>query len=115
MANTTLEEQAFQVHAPLKQKLSDTYIQSLKHYPRLARGARVGVSHLLPHCLQQPLVISGRCDGLGPDILHRAESLRPQIQIVETLLQLRVSAAGHTRIYRENTQGKQPFNGLLFR
>lgn len=115
MTNTTLEEQASEVQTPLQHKLSKTYFQSLKHYPRLARGARVSVSHLLPHCLQQPLVISGRGDGLGPGILHRAESLRPQIQIVKTLLQLRVSAAGHTRIYRENTQGKPPFNGLLFR
>lgn len=90
----------------------------MKHYPRLAGRARVSVFHLLLHGLKQPLVVSGRCNGLGPNVLHRAEGFRPQVQIVETSLEQHVSIAGHAGIYiekakkknRENTSVRQGFN-----
>lgn len=72
----------------------------MKHYPGLSGGACVSVLHLLPDGLQQPVVVSGRCDGLCADILHRAEGLRPQAQVVKTLLEQRVGVTRHLRIYK---------------
>lgn len=71
----------------------------MKHYPRLAGGACVSVLHLLPDGLQQAVVVCGRPDGLSPYILHRAEGLCPQAQVVKTLLEQRVSMAGHLGVY----------------
>ncbi len=65
----------------------------MKHYAGLAGGACVCVLHLLPDGLQQRAVVSGRRDGLGAYILHRAEGICPQVQVVKTLLQQRVSVA----------------------
>lgn len=87
----------------------------MKHYPRLAGRARVSVFHLLLHGLKQPLVVSGRCDGLGPNVLHRAEGFRPQVQIVETSLEQRVSIAGHAGIYIEKAKRKTRRTPLLDR
>lgn len=70
----------------------------MKHYPRLTGGACVSVPHLLLDGLQQTVVVSGRCDGLSAYILHRAEGLSPQAQVVKTLLELRISLAGHFRV-----------------
>lgn len=72
----------------------------MKHYPGLAGRACVSVLHLLLDSLQQPAVVSWRRDGLSANILHRAEGLSPQAQVVETLLEQRVSMAGHLRIYK---------------
>lgn len=66
----------------------------------------MSVLHLLPDGLQQLAVVSGRCDGLGAYILHRAEGLRPQAQVVKTFLEQRVSMASHLRIYKEGQEKK---------
>lgn len=72
-----------------------SYLQSLKHDGRLAWGPRVAVFRLMPHSLQQPAVVCGGGDGLSADILHGAEGLRPQTQLMEALLQQRVGVAHH--------------------
>lgn len=59
----------------------------------------MSVFDLLPDGLQQPGVVGGRCDGLSADILHRAESFRPQAQVVKTLLQEGVGTASHLGIW----------------
>lgn len=92
-----------------------TYFQSTKHYSRLAGRARVSVFHLLLHGLKQPLVVSGRCNGLGPNVLHRAEGFRPQVQIMETSLEQHISIAGHAGIYIEKAKRKTERAHLLHR
>lgn len=66
----------------------------------------MSVFHLLLHGLKQPLVVSGRCNGLGPNVLHRAEGFCPQVQVVETSLEQRVSIAGHAGIYIHKAKKK---------
>lgn len=66
---------------------SATNLQSLENDPRLSRGSSVCVFDLLPDGLQQPGVVSGRCDGLSTYVLHRAESSCPQTQIMKTFLE----------------------------
>lgn len=75
-----------------------TYFQSVKHNPRLARGARVSVIHLLPDGLQQLVVVGGGGDGLSADVLDRAEGLCPQTQVMETLLKKSVSITRRLRV-----------------
>lgn len=60
----------------------------------------MSVLHLLPDGLQQPAVVGRRRDGLGADVLHRAEGLGPQAQIVKALLEQRVSMTGSLGIYK---------------
>lgn len=71
----------------------------MKNYPRLAGGTGVSVLHLLPDSLQQPAVVSGRCNGLSAYILHRAEGFCPQAQFMETLLKQRVGMTSNLGFY----------------
>ncbi|TNN27057.1 hypothetical protein EYF80_062799 [Liparis tanakae] len=65
----------------------------VEHDAGLAGRARVRVLGLLPDGLQQPAVVGGGGDGLGADVLHRAEGLGAQAQVVEPLLEQRVGLA----------------------
>lgn len=77
---------------------SATNLQSLENNPRLSGRSSVSVLDLLPDGLQQPGVVSGRCDGLSTYILHRAEGFCPKTQIVKTLLEEGVSINTHLGI-----------------
>lgn len=62
------------------------------------------VFDLLPDGLQQAGVVGGGRDGLSADVLHRAEGLRPEVQVVETLLQQGVGVASHLGVWERSPQ-----------
>lgn len=73
----------------------------------------MSVLDLLPDGLQQPGVVGGGGDGLRAHVLHGAEGLRAQAQVVETLLQEGVGTAGPLGVYagsQNNLKNHAGFN-----